>query len=304
MRTRIKRYLKPFQPHLQRLVAPALPNSLTHPIWSHRASYTYCQDLVALTKHNLKMVLPGDDLSVTPSIALSGEFEPQEERFVARIVRGGDWVVDVGANVGLYTLIAASACGPFGRVFALEPNEQARRYIEKSSLLNFLHDRIRILPFAASDGSGEALLEGMPCRLGDFRHKQDLSKSGAFDLTVERSKRSCQKLVKLAKLDDIFSFDLPIKLMKIDAEGHEAQILRGARRLFRNKCIQYLMIEVSRSTSGLNFVELIKTLRELNEWGYCACSLDRDGSLAKLTDFERQIPPSGHLNVIFHALWQ
>ena len=123
----------------------------------------------------------------------------------------------------------------------------------------------------------------------------------AFDLTTQIASRCNAMAVPLERLDSIFAIDLPIKLLKIDSEGHEAAVLRGAKRLFERKCIEYLMIEASRETSGRRLWELLEMLHTIEGYGYAAAIVTDDGSLKEVACFERHIPSLGYANLVFYA---
>src|SRR5690606_19878698 len=80
-------------------------------------AYTASGVICAQTVHGLRIYLSGEDGSVTPEIALTGTYEHAEELFLLRVLRRGDWVIDVGANVGMLSLVCAQKVGSFGRVF-------------------------------------------------------------------------------------------------------------------------------------------------------------------------------------------
>ncbi len=300
----LKESARPLQSIARRLVAASLPLELRElPHQQARPSYSVGGDVVTVTKNGIKMALPGADLSLTPSLVLSGEFERNDEQFVLSVVRGGDWIIDVGANVGLYTLLAASRCGPFGRVFALEPNGETAAYLQRSVLMNWFQDRVRLLPLAASNETGDRTLEGTSSRLGDFRLKGANSAEGAASLTYAIAGETIEKLVRVARLDDLFPDDIPIRLLKIDAEGHDAQVLEGATRLIESRSIQYVMIEVSRDSTRAGIGALIAALRSLVDAGYRPSLSRADGTLQGIDDFERHIPAIGHVDMIFTADW-
>ncbi len=99
--------------------------------------------------HGPKIYLSGDDVSITPEIALRGSYEFYEELFATRVVRQGDWAIDVGANVGVFSLLFAQSVGPFGRVYAYEPNPLPASLLKKSLVLNWFHDRVAVRQKAA-----------------------------------------------------------------------------------------------------------------------------------------------------------
>jgi hypothetical protein len=92
-------------------------------------------------------------------------------------------------------------------------------------------------------------------------------------------------------LDQEFSVDLPIKLLKIDAEGQEVALLMGARRLLERRCIDFILIKILREVpedfrwrrelGGDRCKKLLAQLRQLTEANYIACTIAKDGSLVE-----------------------
>ena len=142
-----------------------------------------------------------------------GVYERGKQAELVRILRAGDAFLDVGAHSGLYTLLGARLVGAQGRVYALEPAPANLAMLDHHLELNRLHNVTVIRaaagarPASASFASGDSSYTG---RLGEG------------DLTV-----------RVEQLDDLLERDLirPPKLIKIDVEGAEADVLEGARRL-------------------------------------------------------------------------
>lgn len=149
----------------------------------------------------------------------TGLHEPAEELFVFAVVRPGDVVVDVGANLGIYTV----ACAAMGaRVAAFEPASLAREALRRNVRINHLDQAVGVLAAALGDAAGSAsITTGLDVRNHLVAGQDDPA-------GVER--------VPVWTLDG-FLADHPEwgsagpALVKIDAEGHDAAVLRGARRV-------------------------------------------------------------------------
>ncbi len=148
--------------------------------------------------------------------------ERWELQHLGRLLTEGSSFVDVGANLGLWTLRAATLVGRRGRVHALEPNpalfERLNRHVER----NGFGDRVRTHPVGAASRIGEGFLDI------SHGHNEGRVVLGAREegitagLLLER--------VRLRALDDLL-VDQPVDGVKIDVEGFEAQVLAGASRL-------------------------------------------------------------------------
>src|SRR6266496_451229 len=101
---------------------------------------------------NLRIRLYGD--SELCRLIYCRNFEVTEREFVNRFLRPGDVFVDVGANIGLFTLIAASRVGPTGKVIAFEPTSETYERLVGNVRLNRLRN-VDCVRSALSDHSGE-----------------------------------------------------------------------------------------------------------------------------------------------------
>jgi FkbM family methyltransferase len=102
---------------------------------------------------------------------LAQNYDAEVAGFLRRNIKPGSLCFDVGANVGVYVLQFAHWSGPTGQVIAFEPNPVARAILEKHVCMNQLTERVRIVPAAVSEASGEQILyaaeaDGMS-RLGE-----------------------------------------------------------------------------------------------------------------------------------------
>lgn len=149
---------------------------------------------------------------------LSGSYEPHVAAAFEKLLAHGDYVVDVGANIGFFSLLAAHLVGPSGSVLAIEPNPRNARLLEMSRRANGF-ENITILQVAASDRLGLlALYSG-----GSNGTTAPTPESGA-DLLSATS-------VAALPLDRLVDTDRKVSLIKLDVEGAEGLALRGAGAL-------------------------------------------------------------------------
>jgi FkbM family methyltransferase len=139
----------------------------------------------------------------------SGTFEADRVAAILALLRPGDQFWDIGAHKGYVSLAAARTIGPTGHVTALEPAALNRALLERHVRWNGV-ENIRVLPFAVSDADGEERFGGSGSSI-TFR-------LGRGDETVRT--RTIRSLIERDRLP-------PPSVLKIDAEGSEARILRG-----------------------------------------------------------------------------
>jgi FkbM family methyltransferase len=147
-----------------------------------------------------------------------GAHSPALLRRLGDTVGPGDWVVDVGANVGLVTSRLCQLVGPAGAVWAVEPLPRNVGRLEALRDRNGLR-QLTVVPVALSSEPGTAPLR-IPVRGG-----------GAFGSFVATWETAGVVEVATARLDDLVAERRPpgpLRLVKIDSEGFEPQVLAGA----------------------------------------------------------------------------
>ena len=150
-------------------------------------------------------------LLATRSSFFFGTYEPAQSALFCKVVKPGDVVYDIGAHFGYYALLASKLVGTEGRVLAFEPSPpnlaRLYRHIELNRCSN-----VQVLELAVSDHEGVA-------------HFETRTGSGLGHLAPDGPVE-----VKITRLDGLQGYPLP-NVMKIDVEGAEVGVLRGANSL-------------------------------------------------------------------------
>lgn len=187
-------------------------------------------------------------------------FEPDETAFVERYLRPGMSFVDVGANIGWFSLIAARAVGSTGHVVAIEPRPDSAERLAMSARENGFAN-IRILPMA---------LAARPGRSKVGAHLAGANSGGTWLVTTPELARTMavdHQLfdVEVGCLDDI---DLPAcDLLKIDVEGAEHLVLEGGRKTMarhRPAILSEINPDPLRQVSGVSVGDYVDRLLALN----------------------------------------
>lgn len=167
--------------------------------------------------------------------------------FYRRFLKPGDAVVDVGANIGLATLVAAKVVGPTGRIVAVEPHPRTFEYLRDNVQLNGLTDIVQLYCVALGDHPGQRPIVEFP---GD--DSQNCLADG--DQGGVR--------VAVVPLDGLLTSQGPTALLKLDVEGYEKFVLDGANRtLATTACVYFESWESHGARYGYTGRELLGGLR-------------------------------------------
>jgi len=148
------------------------------------------------------------------------DYEP-EVAFLEKIVQAGDVFIDAGANCGVYTIAAAHWVGPTGRVLAFEPGAESLAMLRRNVTLNaFPH--VEVFPLALAAQTGTARL---------YAHAHGAS---SFTLGETEEGRRHSFTIETITLDAVLAQQRleRVDVLKMDVEGAEELILRGAGELF------------------------------------------------------------------------
>lgn len=163
----------------------------------------------------------------TPSSAIlwmGSDYEREEEGFLRSYLRPGDVFVDVGANIGMLSLLASGLVGSSGRVYAIEAHPRIHRYLVRNVLLN-RKSNINCIHAAMDEMPGELLFSN--------EHWDELN--AVLNIGEERG-----LMVPSRTLDSLPTGKGSISLLKIDTEGYELKVLRGGTRLLkRTNCVYF-----------------------------------------------------------------
>jgi FkbM family methyltransferase len=192
---------------LMKILAPASPDL----VWAK------------LARGNLRVPLDGH---VGRAVYFFGDLDPKLIWILKRLLRPGDYVLDVGANFGLLTLLMSKLVGPEGTVDAFEPNPILCHILEKMLAHNSAAN-VRLHPIALGCSDGEMALH-VP--KGNF---------GAGSLVRKTDQAAHVHVVPIKKLDEVI---LPrgiskIALIKLDVEGFELEVFRGHNGFSRRSAL-------------------------------------------------------------------
>jgi FkbM family methyltransferase len=227
------------------------------------------------------------------SIYLVGAFERSTVSTLEKLVKPGDVVFDIGANIGAHTLGLARSVGPTGRLYAFEPADFAFAKLGRNLALNpELDSRTRarqiLLSSSPADSSQEQIYASWPLEKDDSVHPKHRGR------LVTTKNASVDTLDHFAQSEGLDRLDL----IKIDVDGHELPVLRGGLHLLK-RFRPVLLMEMSpyvHAEQKNSFEALVALLRDA---GY---SLQHASTWAPLpldaTELEALIPDGASINVI------
>jgi FkbM family methyltransferase len=201
---------------------------------------------------------------------LIDNYEPQETAAFRQLLRPGFHVIDVGANVGWFTFLAALCTGQEGRVTAIEPRAPTVDYLRRSVCLNQLEDRITVLRNAVGNRSDTVSLIWHPTS-----HNPGNTHLGEPDENAEG------QMVEMRELDALLG-GTRLDCIKIDIEGAEGLALLGAVAILRENR-PFVLCEINpaalRMVSDMSVEDF---LRLMCAQGYIPFSLDDHAGLGRL----------------------
>ena len=227
-----------------------LPRDMTEAASRALASPVYLGGGIGLCRllTRYKFHVATDDLGFGANVLLDGFWESWLTRFMARTVRPGGVVVDVGANCGYYSLLLADLVGPEGRLFAVEPNPAMADLLARSISLNGFAERTQICRSRSAPRRAAA----PPCwsRIGSRRTARSSPRTDAGGEGQE---------VAVRRLDALLGPETRIAFIKIDAEGGEEAIVEGMGALLDQRPPMVIEFNAARYADPAGFLRRLVT---------------------------------------------
>jgi len=218
-----------------------------------------------------KMILDTND-HLAQRIRCEEAFEPEVRQEFERLASRSVNVVDIGANIGYCTILASRLAGPEKRVFSFEPQanivRKLRRNIEANALCN-----VEVFQYARSDKPGTV----------NFNVPPEGAEAFGSMRSNERFKTVKTVEVETHRLDDVLDKlgDPKIGLVKMDAEGAELLILRGAEKLLSSPDKPDLIFEANELNCKPFGYCVFDILEYVHSFGYKLRQLDSENWIAE-----------------------
>jgi FkbM family methyltransferase len=198
-------------------------------------------------------------------------FEPQVRDSLRMLVRPGATVLDLGANIGYFSVLLSSWVGQQGRVLAFEPQPVMQRELRRNLMRNGISN---VSVFGIALGEYEGTAEFCLTDPG-FEAMGSLRENGRFRVAA-------RSVVPVRQLDTVLAESgiNTVEVIKMDTEGAELSILKGATRLLSGPKAPAIVLE-AKAANAAAFGYSLRDLRTfLESFGYGLASLDEETWLA------------------------
>lgn len=168
------------------------------------------------------------------SIGMFGVYDLATTEVLWRLVQPGNFVLDIGANIGYMTGLCSHRAGNDGQVWAFEPNKLLFERL-KGNISQMTFKNVRFFDFGLSDVEGSAKLV--------IPHSYQKNAGVAYISSGNDISEQETIEIKLKQLDSLIAATEIVDVMKIDVEGHELAVFNGAKKLIETKRIRNIIFE-------------------------------------------------------------
>jgi FkbM family methyltransferase len=240
--------------------------------------------------------------SIAREVCFTGQYEPQETALLRHLLGPGKTFVDVGANWGYFTLLAASLTGPAGRIVSLEPDPRLFPLLRA----NLRHNRlghVTALQLAAADRTDTLRLMGFDAAGGNWGQSRLCERPPAASFSVPAA--PLDEALDEAGVGEV-------EVVKMDIEGAEDLALRGMEAGLARGRYRHVLLEVHPHLLAERGRTFEQTVAPLTAAGYRPWRIDHSpaatrraayAQAARLADLLRPMAPGESLDLWPHLLW-
>lgn len=254
---RISFWLAPFR-YFYRMLAKCLPNDVMLKQMSFRG--------------NEILLWAQEDIG--KRLILTGSFEQDEICYIERNVRVSDICFDVGGNTGIYAMLFAKLTGARGKVYVFEPIRKNVLAIELASEINGFKN-VQVFEGVASNENGVVMIS-TPEMDGAYTHIEKYNISSGMHEVRSITLDSFMANEDIKKID----------ILKVDVEGAEFEVLRGAKNILSNENVapRLVMVELFSQFLEKFDASIPDILNYMNSFSYKPYYVQSDGSLVTYTN--------------------
>lgn len=246
------------------------------------------------------LLVPAGDLDLLGQMTLRGRYDVRFHRFLAHALSGSDVFVDVGANVGIFSLLAARRLSRYGRVISFEPNPRVREILERNVLMRatggLSQAPIVVRPEAVGSES-EVVTLRVPVNHWGRGSVATEALTDVLDSNLEEFD------VSQVRLDDVLKDISRIRLVKIDVEGNELAVIQGMSELIDQGHVDMIDFEFIPEHLGRNAQGLEELVAAWCRSGARVSTLDRLGRSRAIAPptVPGSLEPAAHILVDFRT---
>src|SRR5262249_24056767 len=219
--------------------------------------------------------------AIAREVCLTGRYEPQETRLVQAILKPGMSFVDVGANWGYFTLLAAQQVGTNGKVVSLEPDPRLFPVLAANIAMNGLR-QASALQVAAASEPGWLPLAGFDERMGNF----------GLSRIVGSSHENCRLFQVAARPLDAILQELGLEtvdLLKMDIEGAEGLAFQGLQQSLAQRRVRRILLELHPAQLAEQGQDPVALIVQLRHFGFEAWKIDHSDRVNRWAAYQRRI---------------
>jgi FkbM family methyltransferase len=242
--------------------------------------------------------------SIADNISHNQLYESDESIFLMHALNGGDCFVDVGANIGYFTIIASRLVGEYGSVYAFEPEQSNyERLLHNISLNKCANVNFYDCAVGADDRTVDLFVNS------DNDGGHALWNPGEHSYNIQSRSRIILQPTRQIMLDTIFNTANPatkITVLKIDTEGYEHQVMIGALDTVLQHRVPFVMAEINRlglRKSGSSETVFRSYMHNMGYIAYVAESIHEQGGRAYVQLPRLFVPMPENQEVVYNILF-
>lgn len=246
------------------------------------------------------LLVSSDDLNILPELFMRGVSDAGYVAFLGQFLRPSDHVIDIGANIGYTVLAAARHLGPYGRLDAFEPNPVAHDYLRDNIYMNRMQGRL------SADIRLHRVAIGASCGTATLRvprgHRGRASLSAEVHARFTEERIDCTEVqVNVEPLEKFLKDITRVRLVKIDVEGYEAEIMETLLPFAASRRVDCIDLELIDELLGSSWVRLEHVLRDMVERLDAKCYTLRHDGVPERISLGSVVhgPPRNHLLLRF-----
>ncbi len=221
------------------------------------------QRFVEISVHNYKMVADLNDPGISRTLIHFGTREKDHIYILNKELSSGSVIIDLGANIGYYTLMEANIVGNDGYVYAIEPSPSNVDLLRKNISLNNYNDIVEVFQMGASNKTGKEQF-----------YTSEMSNLGTFSPTRYYGKSSMTKSsptisAKTTNIPDFVVDKKQIDFIRMDIEGYEVEVFEGMIPMLENKNFSpKILFETHRPKYDETHHSMREVLIKMFKYGY------------------------------------